>query len=212
MSQFQSDYLAHELKRWMRPDAHRFIRPDWRRFLHPGFEADHPFALYERKYSPDQPRAPAGGPDGGQWTSDGGETYRSGDSTGGGETGDSDAGMTFDYSASGHHYIPRGVYEKYPLPPETQEFFDEATTGPLLDPSSNRYDQDHRAYNEAVREEFDRFLKANNIDPAEMTPDQAGEFLDQVFRSGDPRIQGFNMRMTLREIRRFIFRRLRGTE
>jgi hypothetical protein len=51
-------YLEHQLGRWMQPDAHRFIRPDWRRFVRPEFQADHPFALYEGKYSPDQPRVP----------------------------------------------------------------------------------------------------------------------------------------------------------
>jgi hypothetical protein len=65
-------YLEHQLKRWMRPDAHRFIRPDWRRFVRPEFQADHPFALYERKYSADQPRVPAGSHEGGQWTNEGG--------------------------------------------------------------------------------------------------------------------------------------------
>lgn len=63
-------YLEHQLKRWMRPDAHRFIRPDWRRFVWPEFQADHPFALYERKYSAEQPRVPAGSQEGGRWTSD----------------------------------------------------------------------------------------------------------------------------------------------
>ena len=57
-------YLEHQLKRWMRPDAHHFVRPDWRRFVPPEFQADHPFALYERKYSPEQPRD-----DHGRWTS-----------------------------------------------------------------------------------------------------------------------------------------------
>jgi hypothetical protein len=33
---------------------------------------------YERKYSPDQPRVPAGNPDGGEWTSGGGGTSPSG--------------------------------------------------------------------------------------------------------------------------------------
>jgi hypothetical protein len=56
MAHFKDAALAHELKRWMRPDAHRFVRPDWRRFVRPGFEKDHPFALYERKYRPDQLR------------------------------------------------------------------------------------------------------------------------------------------------------------
>jgi len=56
-------FTEYQLKRWMRPDAHNFVRPDWRRFVRPGFEHDHPFERYERKYSPDQPR------DGhGRWT------------------------------------------------------------------------------------------------------------------------------------------------
>ncbi len=67
MAQFHDAYTAHQLKRWMRPDAHRFVRPDWRRFVRPGFERDFPFALCERKYSPDQPRDYHG-----RWTSEGG--------------------------------------------------------------------------------------------------------------------------------------------
>jgi hypothetical protein len=68
MIQIQSAYLAHQRRRWMRLDAFRFVRPDWRRFVKAGFGQELPFALYERKYSPDQPRVPAGNPDGGQWT------------------------------------------------------------------------------------------------------------------------------------------------
>ena len=59
-----------QLKRWTRPDAHRFVRADWRRFVRPGIANELPFALYERKYKPDQPRVPAGSSTGGQWTSD----------------------------------------------------------------------------------------------------------------------------------------------
>jgi hypothetical protein len=65
----------HQLQRWMRPDAHRYIRPDWRRFWNAGHENDPLYRFYEsveRKFSPDQPRVPAGSSDGGQWTSDGG--------------------------------------------------------------------------------------------------------------------------------------------
>jgi hypothetical protein len=61
MAQIKDAALAHELKRWMRPDAHRFVRPDWRRFVRPGFEKDHPFNLYERKYREDQLRDDAAG-------------------------------------------------------------------------------------------------------------------------------------------------------
>lgn len=68
MTQCKDAYTEHQLKRWMRPDAHRFIRPDWRHFVRPGYERDFPFELYERKYSPDQPRDYHG-----RWTSEGGE-------------------------------------------------------------------------------------------------------------------------------------------
>jgi hypothetical protein len=64
--------IAHERKRWMRPDAYRFVRPDWRRFVKPGSELWTLCESIERKYSPDQPRVPAGSSDGGQWTGDGG--------------------------------------------------------------------------------------------------------------------------------------------
>jgi hypothetical protein len=76
MTRNDSEWLEHQLKRWMRPDAHRFVRPDWRRFVRPGFERDHPFALYERKYDPSQPRVPAGDPAGGRWTSGSGAVGR----------------------------------------------------------------------------------------------------------------------------------------
>jgi hypothetical protein len=72
MPPFNDAQTEAQLKRWMRPDAHRFIRPDWRRYVKPGFEHEFPFERYERKYSQDQPRVPAGSSDGGQWTSEGG--------------------------------------------------------------------------------------------------------------------------------------------
>jgi hypothetical protein len=67
MSQFKSATLAHERKRWMRPDAHRFIRPDWRRYVQPGSELAALYESMERKYSPDQPRDYHG-----RWTDEGG--------------------------------------------------------------------------------------------------------------------------------------------
>ena len=68
MPRIDPAYLEHQRKHWMRPDAHLFIRPDWRRFARPGFENEHPLALYESKYRPDQARVPPGSRDGGQWT------------------------------------------------------------------------------------------------------------------------------------------------
>jgi len=55
----------------MAPNAHLFIRPDWRRWVTPGSELYSVYELYESKYSPDQPRVPAGSREGGQWTADG---------------------------------------------------------------------------------------------------------------------------------------------
>ncbi|MEA2991925.1 MAG: hypothetical protein QOD40_845 [Alphaproteobacteria bacterium] len=74
MPPFNDAQTEAQLKRWMRPDAHRYIRPDWRRFWNAGHENDPLYRFYEsveRKFSPDQPRVPAGSSDGGQWTSDG---------------------------------------------------------------------------------------------------------------------------------------------
>jgi MafB19-like deaminase len=67
-------YTAHQLKRWMAPNAHLFISPDWRRHVQPGSELAAVYELYEQKYRPDQPRVPDGSPEGGQWTTDGGGT------------------------------------------------------------------------------------------------------------------------------------------
>jgi hypothetical protein len=76
MATIKQAVLDYELKRWMRPDAHRFLHPDWRRFWNAGHEDDPVYRFYEsieRKFSPSQPRVPAGVPEGGQWTSEGGD-------------------------------------------------------------------------------------------------------------------------------------------
>jgi hypothetical protein len=77
MSPFNSAYLEHQLKRWMRPDAHNFIHPDWRRDVKPGSELWALYERYERKYSPSQPRD-----DRGRWTSDGGTQLAQNDRSG----------------------------------------------------------------------------------------------------------------------------------
>lgn len=67
MPRIDAAYLAHQRKRWIRPNAHLFIRSDWRRFVRPGDRDGHPFALYERKYRPDQLRDAIG-----RWADEGG--------------------------------------------------------------------------------------------------------------------------------------------
>ena len=60
MSRIDAAWLEHQQRRWRRHDAHRWLRPDYQRY-----QASQPD---ERKYSPGQPRVPAGHPGGGQWT------------------------------------------------------------------------------------------------------------------------------------------------
>lgn len=141
MPPIDAAYQAHQRKRWMRPNAHLFIRPDWRRFVRPAHREDHLFAQYERKYSPNQPRMPAGSREGGQWTDKP-------------SPGTVSEGQTVELSAAsrgkGHHYVPRAVFEKKGLSEEAKAVFEKATTGPLLDTRSNKWDQEHRIYSKAV--------------------------------------------------------------
>lgn len=65
-------YDAHQRARWMRPDAYRWLRPDATRYLVPGSDPAKIFPAFDRKFNPNQPRVPAGSPDGGQWTDGGG--------------------------------------------------------------------------------------------------------------------------------------------
>lgn len=61
-------FLRHQCERWLRPDAARWVRPDIARYLRFGSNVVEAGLPVERKYSPNQPRVPAGNPDGGQWT------------------------------------------------------------------------------------------------------------------------------------------------
>jgi len=164
-------WQASQRHRWMLPDVPLHRRP----------------TLLAFKYSPDQPRVPAGSPDGGQWTSEGGAVS-----------------VSAARKNQGHHYVPREVFAKRPLPAETRKVFEESTTGRLHDLNNNRYDGDHRRYNKFMNEYFDEFMERNNINATSMTPDHARAFLQEVMESRDPRIRGFNMRLWMREIMRRI--------
>jgi hypothetical protein len=149
-------------------------------------------------YNPDQPRVPAGNPDGGQWTSEGG-----------------DGGQLTDISSSnkpgGHHFVPRAVYRNLPLRSDTRKVFDQKTTAPLRG-GPHGWSRDHAIYNRAVAQEFDKFLKESGILPQEMTPDQARTFLQRILDSHDPRIRGYNLRLYMREFQYWLRRMPRVTE
>lgn len=72
MPQRGEAWLRHQQARWLQPDAHRWLRPDAARFLKPGSDLAEIYPALELKYNANQPRVPAGNPDGGQWTISGG--------------------------------------------------------------------------------------------------------------------------------------------
>ncbi|AVO47359.1 hypothetical protein [Phreatobacter cathodiphilus] len=143
-------------------------------------------------FDPNQPRVPAGNPDGGQWTVGGGVSLSVDPDLGGHER--------VEVAADGHHYVPRELYNKEPLQPETRRVFARAKTGPLL---SERHQNSgpHMEYNKAVIAEFRSFLSARGIEPAQMTPDQARTFVQHILSSRDPRIFDFNYQIWRRELR-----------
>ena len=176
------------------------------------------------KYSPDQPRVAAGNRDGGQWTKGEGGGAEVTDLTasdvisnlsvqswpapiGGPKQiaqNKNETEISSDLAPGNllipvvgweHHFVPWGTFKQYSLLPETQKVFVDATSGPLEDITANKWSPEHKAYNEAVDEAFKSFLKRNNINPEQLTPAQAEEFLDEVFYSSDPRIRRFNMRI-----------------
>jgi hypothetical protein len=110
--------------------------------------------------------------------------------------------------------VPRGVFEKekYSFRLETLKAFEDANTGPLRDPTSNRYDELHRQYNKTVEESLDRYLERNRIRSDQMTPDQARSFAKEILTSNDPVVRRFNMRIWMREIRFILRFGPRGTE
>jgi len=152
-----------------------------------------------KDYNPNQPRVPVGSPDGGQWT-DGGIQVAQND------TGGKESDAIWPSGGKGHHWVPRAVFNKKQLQPETWQVFEDATSGPLPKNSANRWAEEHMNYNTAVEKVFNAFLESHNISSERMTPDQARELIQEVRESGDPRIRGLNtkiMRERLRYIRVF---------
>jgi hypothetical protein len=116
-----------------------------------------------------------------------------------------------DIAGVGHHYINQATFKKYPLSDEARRVFEKATTGALSDPTSNRNDAMHRAYNDAIDEAFRQYMSKNGIQPENMTAEQANKFADEVKRSTEPRIRDLNKRIWMREIMRSL-RLFRGRE
>ena len=199
MPPISAAYQAHQRKRWIRPDAYRFIRPDWRRFVRPADRDGHPFALYERKYRPDQLRD-----DVGRWADEG---LKKPTRSAAKEPATTELSAASRKGGDGHHYVPRAVVRNSGISDEAKEVFEKRTTGPLIETRSNQWDQAHRDYNKAVGEALDQYLKQNETDPGKMTAAQAREFLGKIFESPDPRIRNYNMGIQMREIMQRLLRR-----
>jgi hypothetical protein len=204
-------YLERQLKRWMRPDAFQFVRADWRMFARPGTEDDYPFALYERKYRPDQPRVPAGSREGGQWTEEGGGDESAIPSnarpTQHRVDGENIGRSSTSGRANGHHYVPRAVLKDLKISDEARKVFETAKTGKLYDLRSNQWDLYHRQYSKAVKELLKEHLVKNGIRPEKMTGAQAYEFLPRLFGSTDSRIKDYNLGIQMRELMQRLLRR-----
>ncbi|MCK9917785.1 hypothetical protein MXD81_52470 [Microbacteriaceae bacterium K1510] len=88
---------------------YRWLRHDWRCYVQRGSKLEKLYEEIECKYRPDQARVPAGNPDGGQWTDEGGGSSSQGDRGGAsgsqGDSGRSDPRVPSDATPD-NYYTP----------------------------------------------------------------------------------------------------------
>lgn len=145
-------------------------------------------------YNPEEPRVPRYSPGGGQWTrlAADDDPNKSSDAA--------EADIPFQKYGRGHHWV-KIVFKKRNFPDKVKVFFDDARSGPLADPSANYNTKGHMAYNDAVEELLDEFLKKNGITEEQMTLPQAEEFLQEVQSSRVPAIRNFVFKINKEVIR-----------
>lgn len=109
--------------------------------------------------------------------------------------------------------MPKALYEdneEVPLQPATRKVFKDSVSGPLFDKRLNYWGPEHAAYNDAVKELFIAYLEKNKITSDQMTPTQAGDFVQEVLGSSDPRIYTLKMKIMYEAMRYWIIRGPRG--
>lgn len=111
------------------------------------------------------------------------------------------------FALFGHHFVPRSLFRRWGVPEAARQVLNSATSG-RLPWGVHVFDRAHRAYNEAVEELAERHFRAERINPARMTEEQARELLRRVNRSTDPRIRDYS-RMIRREAARYRYTRAR---
>jgi hypothetical protein len=172
-----------------------------------------------RGSDPNQPRVPAGHPDGGQWTNQAsGDGARINDPRVLSDIEPDDPWILgADYAANfEHHWYAKHFYLRRPFSRETRKVFREATSGPLVQRLYSRrqqkwlshgygYDTPHRRYDAAIDELVTEYMRNRDITARQMTPAQAHEVVELIKKSSDPRIRDFvKMIKTLhRFLRRF---------
>jgi hypothetical protein len=170
-------------------------------------------------YDPNQPRVPAGHPDGGQWTRKGVGRGRINDPRILSDaTPDNEWIPGADYAGVGHHFFPKAKWRHLPLPAETRKVFDRAVSGPLAPKVwsernkkwlQHTYDEAHREYSDAVDELFHSYTRRHHIRSRRMTPEQAEKFIEAIHRSPDLRIRRYNAMI---KILRLLYRAGRGND
>jgi len=85
-----------------------------------------------------------------------------------------------------HHWVPQSIYKNAGLPAAAYSIFDRGAFGPLV---SHSYNENHRLYNAAAWDLWNRTLKERGIDPARMTADQARQILQEFRRCPDPQMR-----------------------
>jgi hypothetical protein len=194
LAKLNAEIEARRQRQWR--EAKRLSDLRWQRFLR----------KVKAGFNPDQPRVPAGNPDGGQWTSEDGEG-----TTSAGRLRSERPDVSAARRARGHHFVHQSLYRNLPLRPETRRVFEDATTGPLHS-QRHGWSRDHDRYNQGVAEHFDRFTASNSIRPEDMTPDQARSFVQEIRSSTDPRVRDFNMRILRQEFQYYLRRIPRSRE
>jgi hypothetical protein len=159
-----------------------------------------PLKLRKYGYNPEEPRIPKHNAGGGQWT----QVAANDDPNDASDAPDNSSFPVQKYGR-GHHWVPRVVFENRNFSKEKDAVFEKSTSGPLADPTINQNTVEHREYNDAINELLDAFLKKNNITDEQMTPAQAGEFVQEVIGSSDPVIRGFVIKIR-QEVWRYIRR------
>jgi hypothetical protein len=160
------------------------------------------------KASPDDPKHPGWpartpGGKGGQFRPKGStDAEPSGPTPEAGQSSTSDNTIPYQRFGRGHHWVTIKIFEKRNFSDEVKAFFDDARSGPLADPRVNYNTEAHRAYNDAVNELLDQFLKKNNITKEQMTLAQAEELVQEVKSSTKPVIREFVMKIN-REVLRY---------